>query len=475
MTLLAFVLCFILFIVFPSRFWNFDGVACAAALELGNPLFFFHSNHLLYGFLGYLFWKPLALLGALPRALPALQLFTGILSSIGLAGLYVTIKPLFPRKGMALLLTWATAATAVVWVWSVEAQVYALGFAALGWATAEIFKPESPKKWIQVGALHGAAILGHIVHGLWIFPAFYWLWRENRPASKRHTRQYLITLAAVTIIPYLLVLVTVVSPTHTHDPWMKKWILGSLALNAQSAFQWHSAGWTGPLQWAQTTLRIFWGSFWPYFTSVPFWSWVLTGVSILGVVFLLIRSYKKRKEARWVFCAIWLGVYAIFFWTWEPTTECYRMTDMIPLTILLGLGISTYRTHRTQWALVGMLVLTLLPINLVTRIQPMHDAQRNVLYQEIMHVVEKTPSHSIYLTTGGMPWIYILYFSGRTAWNLRSFMRDPERLGREIKRHMTNYPFFIRMETALTELNLPWLSHYKPRPVDPALPWMQLQ
>jgi hypothetical protein len=473
LTLLAFALPFILFIAFPSRFWNFDGVACAAALELGKPLFLFHSNHLLYGFFGFLFWKPLSI--ALPRALPALQLMTGILSSIGLAGLYLILRPLFARKGLALLITFAVAATAVVWVWSVEAQVYALGFAAISWATAEIFKPASEKKWFRVGALHAVAILGHIVHVLWIIPAAYLLWKENSNIRVKQIRRYLLTLATVTLLPYLLVLVFVVSPTHMQDPWMKKWLLGSLALNAQSAFQWHSAGWVGPFQWAKTTLRIFWGSFWPYYTTVPLWSWILTGLSMLTVGFLMVRSLKKRLDTRWVFCALWLAVYAIFFWTWEPTTECYRMTDMIPLAIVLSLGITSFRPHRTQWALAGCLFMTLLPTNLYTRIRPMHDEKRNFLYQEITQVVQKTPPNSLYLTTGGMPWIYLLYFSGRTAWNLRSFMRDPERLGTEIKRHMLAYPIFIRIEPALTELSLPWLVHYKPQPVDPALPWMQLQ
>ena len=57
--------------------WNFDGVACAAALELGNPIYYFHANHLLYGFFGALFWKAVQPLHV-DRALPAVgQLHPG--------------------------------------------------------------------------------------------------------------------------------------------------------------------------------------------------------------------------------------------------------------------------------------------------------------------------------------------------------------------------------------------------------------
>jgi hypothetical protein len=474
LTLLAFAAPFLLFISFPSRFWNFDGVACAAALELGNPLFLFHSNHLLYGFLGHLFWQPLYP-WALPRALPALQLFTGVLSAIGLTGLYVLLRSMLPRKELALLLIIATAATAVVWVWSVEAQVYALGFAAISWATAAIFQPAHPQKWARVGALHAAAVLGHIVHVLWIVPALYLLWKENPRARGKNLRHYLATLAAVTGIPYILVIVLLVAPPQLHPGWMDKWLMGSLALNATSTFQWHSAGWAGPFLWVSTSLKIFWGSFWPYQTTVPLWGWALTGISAAAGAFLLRRSFQKRKDARWVFCILWLAVYGIFFWTWEPTTECYRMTDMIPWAILGALGISTLKQPRLQRALAAVLAASFIPLTLRTRIYPMQDEHRNHIYQEVRHLTQRTPEDSIYLTVGGIPWIYLLYFSGRTAWNLRSFTRDPERFKREIARHLRSRPIFIRAETASIELAQSWLKDYKPRPLDPSSPWLQIQ
>jgi len=46
-------------------------------VELGNAVYFFHGNHLLYGFLGYLYWKflmaPLGIARALVRFDPELR------------------------------------------------------------------------------------------------------------------------------------------------------------------------------------------------------------------------------------------------------------------------------------------------------------------------------------------------------------------------------------------------------------------
>lgn len=239
--------------------WNFDGVACAAALELGNPIYFFHSNHLIYAFFGYLFWKPIS--GILPRALPALQLFTSILSASALVGLFCTLRDVLPMsRRMPLMLTLCVSASAVVWVWSIEAQVYALGFLALSWATYELFRTPHPGRWTRVGWLHAGAILGHIVHVIWIIPALYWLKRQGGPI-RGHARQYLVPVIIGTAVPYALVIAGFLTVGHADHHWLAKWLMGSAALNPTSVFQWHWGGALGPILWLKTSFRLFWGGF----------------------------------------------------------------------------------------------------------------------------------------------------------------------------------------------------------------------
>jgi hypothetical protein len=474
LTVLSFVLPVLLFILYPSRMWNFDGVACAAALELGNPVYFFHSNHLLYGFLGFLFWKPFYP-WAFDRALPALQLFTSLLSAIALSLLYRTLRRILADPATALLLTLCASAAAVVWVWSVEAQVYALGFLALCGATWVILSPEHRSKWTLVGLLHAGAILGHIVHVLWTVPALYWLLKDHPTDWRKPLRQYAVPLTLCTVLPYTAVIAGVIVPQGWSDRWLVKWLMGSAALNPTSVFQWHSAGWVGPLQWLSTTPRIFWGSFWPYYTTVPGWAWGLTILSVIGVAGGLLLSLRQRHGRIWMFCALWLGVYAVFFWTWEPHTECYRMTDMIPIALLLALGLQGLPAHAEQRAASGLLLLTLLLINSRTRLAPMHEAQNNPLYQQTLALASVTPENSLYLTGGSSPWLYVLYFTGRSAWDLHAFNRDPQRMNSEIRRHQANQPVFIQSSAVELLGGQPGLSGYKLRPVGPVPTWLQLQ
>jgi hypothetical protein len=474
LTLLAFVLPFILFCLYPSRFWNFDGVACAAALELGNPVYFFHSNHLLYGALGFLFWRPL-FPWALPRALPALQLFTSLLSAAGLVGLYKSNQKLLKDPISALLLTLCLSVTAVVWIWSMEAQVYALGFLALCWATSELLRPDHPRKWLRIGLLHAGAVLGHVIHVLWIVPALYWLKKEHPQSWKRPLTQYVFPLGVGIVVPYSLALLGVILPYSKSAHWVWKWLMGSAVLNPNSVFQWHSGGWGGPLQWAKTSFHTVWGSFWPYHTTVPVWSWALTGISALIMGALIGLSFKKKRSPAWMFSLLWLAIYGLFFWTWEPRTECYRMTDMIPLSLLLALGLQALPQGTVRWATLTLLFVTLYSVNWRTLIAPMHNVENNTLYQETMALARATPESSLYLTTGGTPWIYLLYFTGRSAWDLHSFQRDPQHFASELRRHAAIQPVYVQSDALKGEGSQAWAFSYHTRPLDPNLPWQQLQ
>ncbi len=242
---LAFAVPLTLYLSVPSCFWNFDGVACAAALELGQPAYLFHSNHLLYGALGFLFWRGIGLPLGLTRALPALQLFTSLLASWGLVGLYRILLPLLNNRWVALLLSSSLALTASFWVWSVEAQVYALGFLALAWATVALVQDPSPKKYIWVGLLHGGAVLGHIMHVLWMIPVLYWMYEEcrrlHRPAQTIHSA---ILFFLRSSCRYSLLS----SHFLRHRAWTRHrgrmwiWLKGSAGLTPDRSWAWHCGG-----------------------------------------------------------------------------------------------------------------------------------------------------------------------------------------------------------------------------------------
>jgi len=438
--LLAFLLPLTLFLGFPSTLWNFDGVACAAALELGQPAYFFHANHLIYGFLGFFFWKWLCAPLGIARALPALQLFTSFLSAAGLVGLYRFCTTILQDRRIALGLTLSLATTAAFWVWSLEAQVYALGFLALVWATVVLFRLSGPQKYVWTGTLHGMAILGHQMHLLWIVPAVFWI-RQEPDFQRRNLARYLGTLVAVVLIPYMLVLAFVIAPGRDFFHILS-WLKGSAGLTPDHHWAWHFPGWAGPWIWLKSTAPALWGSFWPYGkASVSMGLWAMTAVSALITLFLLLRAAREFHERMVVFALLWLGVYGLFLSTWEPATLCYRMTDIIPLGILMAIGLKSMKT-AVQGVLIGLLLVATVSVNLATRIGPMRRVEENTLYQETLALSKMTSPGSLYITEGGMSWIYLLYFSGRTAWNKHSW--DPRRLNEEILKQKKSRPVYVQ-------------------------------
>jgi len=432
--------------------WNFDGVACAAALELGRPFFFFHADHLVYGFMGYLFWNGVALPLGMSRALPALQLLTSLFSALGLVALYRLFNDLLQDKIVALLLTLSMSVTAVFWVWSIEAQVYSLGFLALAWATVVLCAGQSPNKSIWVGLLHGAAVLGHLMHVLWMIPALYWMWDDSRANAESMTKtffQYGVALGSSIVIPYAWVLARVIVPGHdrTHILF---WLRGSAGLSPDRSWQWHFAGWSAPWVWLKSSASIFWGCLWPYDSvAITRSLWILFAFSALVVLALIARGVARTSEKMIRFCLLWVAVYGIFLWTWEPATLCYRMIDVIPLGIVMAVGLKTY-SKPTQLFMTVFLLASLLMINAVSLAGPMHHSERNIRYQESLRLSKMTPVNSLYVTQDPMLWLYLLYFTGRTAWN-QSTTNAPI-LAAELERQKRVRPVYMLKGTTWQQL-----------------------
>jgi hypothetical protein len=476
LTFIAFALPLGLFLSHPSCFWNFDGVACASALELGDPLFLFHSNHLLYGFLGFIFWKLFAILPGGLRALPALHLFTSILSAIAFAGLFRLLLQAGVSRLTALLAVLAVSSFAVVWMWSIEAQVYALGMIGLAWGTVTLVRSESPHKYMTAGGWFALALLGHVMNGLWAIPALYWIFQETRkqPAARRDAfLQFAGTSALLTLIPYLLVFFGVVWRRY-HD-WGPAliWLKGSAGLTSTRAWEWHLPGITSPLIWGETTLRFFSGAFWPYGShSVTFVEWTLTAIGMATVGYLLYRATRFASRPLVRFAWLWLASYMLFLWTWEPATECYRLTDVIPLGLLIGLGLAQIASPQKQAMIAIGLFLAFAYTNGTTRIRPMAIAENNRTYQEVAALAKLTPATTVYVTPGGSTWIYLLYFTGRSAYSLAT----PG--GRRILAQHAGMggPPVVVHASALRDRDVgPVLQSRRWRPLTNELPWLILE
>ena len=188
---------------------------------------------------------------------------------------------------------------------------------------------------------------------------------------------------------------------------------------------------------------------------------------------ILGSAWKSKERSVRNFALLWIAAFGLFWWSWEPATECYRMGEAVPFALLMILGLQRWMRKEIALGLGTVFAATLLWINWQTRINPMSLAEHNNLYQQTISLAKLTPDNSLYLTEGGLPWIYLLYFTGRSGWNIH--LLRPEQITLRIQQRKAHMAIFIFSSALRDESAQSWLSSYKLKPIAPGLPWLQVQ
>jgi len=390
-----------------SLFFNFDGVACAIAVELSDFKHLVHGNHLAYGPLAWAFDALWRLFGYQGRALPALEVLNSALGAAGAAVFASLLRRAGRGERESVLGAAALAVSHAWWFWSLEAQVYMLGalFAVL--AAREALS-DHPRTGL-VGLWHAGAVLGHVGH-LMVFPALVYalLGKKNRGELPR----YLAALSAAVLSAYVLAGVFAVRPASFSE--LKLWLLGSAALGVEREFSWHSVAFPAALaSWLKMSLRIF-----AEFVGRQgfFWS---AGVvlAVLPVLAAARGAADKSREAR--FWLLWLAGYALLFISWEPSTIVYRVTDLLALWALATLGL---RAMPARWRLGALTAWTAAAFsyNLAFTVRPASDPANNPDLVEAEWTNTSAPPEA-WVLANGRGAVYIPYFAGRRPVNLRYY------------------------------------------------------
>ena len=203
----VFTAALLLYLSFRSLYFNFDGVACAVAVELSDIKHLVHGNHLAYGVLAWLFDRIWRLFGFSGQAILPLQVLDALLGAAGAAVFCSLLRRAGRSEREAVLGAAALAVSQAWWFWSLEAQVYMLGalFAAL--AAREALGGE-PRPAL-VGFWEACAILGHVGH-LMALPALAWLLAGRK--GRKSLVPCLAILTAVVIAAYAAAALFAVRP-----------------------------------------------------------------------------------------------------------------------------------------------------------------------------------------------------------------------------------------------------------------------
>ncbi len=388
----------------PSAFYNFDGVACAIAVELGDLRNLAHGNHVAYGLVGLAFDRLWRLLGYAGPAILPLDALSSLLGAATCAVFASTLRRAGCARATTLAGALGLAVSQAFWFWHLEAQVYPLGvfFLAL---TAREALAERPRPWL-VGLFNAGAVLGHVGHVMFA-PAALYLLKRGR-SWKRDWVEYAATAAAVVIAGYALAVVFCLKPRDTQD--LRLWLLGSAALKVDHSVTWYG-GWTpaSAWEWAKMSARIFAE---PAGTAA---SKVLGRALALCGIGAAVAGAWLGKERRLVnACLLWIAAYALLFGSWEPFMPVYRIGDLLALWLLAVLF------FKKMPLLLAVYVAALCVYNAATEVLPRSQPANNAAYQEALLVGGRTPENAWIVVTG-MGQVYVPYFAHRRSLNLRYF------------------------------------------------------
>lgn len=393
-----------------SLFFNFDGVACAIAVELSDFKHLVHGNHLAYGVAGWTFDRLWRLFGYRGQALLTLQVLDSVLGAAGAAVFASLLRRAGRGEREAVLGAAALAVSHAWWFWSLEAQVYMLGalFAAL--AAREALADRPRPAWI--GFWHAGAVLGHVGH-LMALPALVYALRSKKKKSELFP--YMKSLALTVGLAYACAGLFAVRPGSLAE--LKLWLLGSAALGTDRAFSWHGVPWSQAVPaWLGMTLRVF-------AEFVGHRGAAFTAGLLLGALPLLAAARAaadRSREAR--FWLLWLAGYAALFLTWEPYTIVYRVSDLLALWALATLGLQAL-PGRWRLAALASWTAAAFAFNLAFTVRPAAEFRNNPDLVEAMWTKKAAPADA-WVLANGRGAVFIPYFAGLRPVNLRYYTEE---------------------------------------------------
>ena len=430
---------FFIYVAFLSKMYNYDGVACAMAVELGEMKNLFHGNHLIYGFIGYLFHHLIRIFfGYGGTALLSLQILNCLLGSGGIVLFFILMEKISKNMIYAFLWSLFLAFSYSYWLWSMEAQVYLLGMffilllvILLLRYDSSFFQYHKPGKSILfiISLCHGMAVLSHISHIIFIPVVCVCLWqyKSNRKQKLRNIFFYLIVLAAFCVLSYMLVIVAVLKIFNLRGIYL--WFLGNALDVSTNSFNWHGQLSLNNLLKIPSSLQdIIWFNLKRVSFIKELFPFQIIKVAVniskiffYSALFYLFLGFGKiyyKHKFMINLCLSWLICYSLFFSTWEPGTIMYRMPELIPLYLLIYISFSFLPINKKIkfFCLSGYLI-SLVFSNFCGGIYPYSLKINNVNLDRAYLVKENTSEEDLVIISGrgvfAIGKVYIPYFSRR--------------------------------------------------------------
>ncbi len=363
---LIFLTITIIYTSFLTRVYYWDGIVFAQAIEDAaslNPALV-HPNHLIYNFVGYVFYKLLRGFGFELRALTALQILNSVLGAACAGVLFAILRDTLRSLYVSVCLSLLFAFSATWWKFSTDANAYipSVLFVLLSFY---LVLPDRKARPLLVAvtffismAFHQLAVLMFPVLALGVYLQD----GPSRSPKRRVLNALVFSVVATTLIVVAYAYFFYLASGSLDVGRLLHWS-ASYSPDADTQF----AFWSNLQYSMRGQVRLFFGG---RFNSLrglmnPLLV-VLLGCLILAVLWFIYEALKKskrlftrremelepRQKTVLVLAFLWPAVYLAFLFFWLPQNTFYRLFYLPAFILLLGLALASFKNTASQsWAL----------------------------------------------------------------------------------------------------------------------------
>ena len=438
---------FLLYAGFLSSRYNFDGSVFALRVEralvlgdqnsLGELL---HPRHLLFEPLGYLFCRAAGALGIHFRAVFLLQIMDVLFGVLSLFLFHRISFRLFPDRLLAAASTLALAFSFGVWIFSIEAEVYASGVFFLLLAFRSLLHRADAAvrqdSWITdalvLAAFGALAIANHLTLGLFLIPlgleSLLYLRRPRKGWRSGLAPALLFSITALGLAGIIYLLAAKLNPAAPLLGF-RQWVIGPA--NSETPYGYRQSYWAAGLQsfpdFGRGMLHLFCAEPYPDTgAGVPVTiavAWLLAWLLVLGLYLRNARALWKEDRRTQVLILGWLIPALVWNWFWQPINFELKVALLPPLLLWAGITLSREKIRAGRagpsWLLAAMALLLFL-YNFFAVVLPGARPENNRDLQRALAIGEATEPNAVIFIAGSGPGynlgkIYLPYFSRREA------------------------------------------------------------
>jgi hypothetical protein len=383
---LLFIAITVIYLLFPTRVYYWDGITFAQTIESVSRLqpSLVHPNHLIYNFVGYIFFKFLRFFSPEIRALTALQILNILLSAICARIFFAILVNTLRSLYLAVCLTLLFAFSATWWKFSTDADAYIPSVLFLLISFYLVLPTQKARPLLLAVTFFVSMAFHQLAIFMWPVLALGVYLQNGELSIRRRTLNafYFTAVSAVLIMAAYFFLFYLASGNI--DPRRVLSWAASYSPDADTGFNL----WSNIRYSMRGHVRLLLGGRFNLLKGLINLPVIVLLVTLAGtVVFLLFSAFRSMavailtsripklrlettQKSVLLLTLLWTFVYIVFLFFWLPQNTFYRLFYLPALILLLGLLLASVPNRTSKPPLLAAFVVALALANFLFLMYP---------------------------------------------------------------------------------------------------------